>query len=90
MKAPKIWGDWFVSTQAVPELPNVDHIVGSRVEYGPDGKPEKVRIQYQSARGHHELAMDFLNAMFLLSNLKSIQLDEKYPFPDDPRAPSAK
>jgi len=32
--------------------------------------------------------MDFRNAMWLLSCLKSMQLDLDAPFPDDPRDPN--
>lgn len=37
----------------------------------------------------HQLDMSLGNAMYLLSLLKSIQLSQDIPFPDDPRDPNA-
>lgn len=52
------------------------------------GRPEWVDIQFQAADADgpfQQVRMDFPNALFLLSYLKSIQLDSGVPFPDDPR-----
>ena len=85
----KIYGQWGQSTVKIPGS-NADRILGVRILHDGKGRPETVRFQWQTADGAHpfrEVRMDFVNAMFLLSCLKSIQLDSGYPFPDDPRVP---
>jgi hypothetical protein len=80
------YGEWVVGGDApISPLPLVGRIYGGRVELD-GGKPSRVRIQYEGPVSPLELSMDFPNAMFLLSLLKSIQLDSGFPFPDDPRA----
>lgn len=84
----KIYGQWAVSTDALP-LANADHILGARVSADSKGRPEAIDVQFRTADGPggvRQVRMDFVNALFLLSLLKSIQLDSGSPFPDDPRA----
>lgn len=83
------YGQWGASQVKIPSA-TADRILGAQISHDAKGRPENVRIQWQTADGAHpfrEVHMDFVNAMFLLSCLKSIQLDSGYPFPDDPRAP---
>lgn len=82
----KVWGDFTISNRPIPRVPDADHILGARVLYDIHGKPDAVHFQYMSTDGLQELRMNFGNAMFLLSLVKSIQLDTGTPFPDDPRA----
>jgi hypothetical protein len=67
-----------------------DHILGARVQADSQDRPMWVDIQWMQAGTPQpvQIQLDFVNAMFLLSLLKCIQLDSGYPFPDDPRAPS--
>ena len=85
----RIYGEWAISNQPLPSM-GADHILGARVLHDRDGRPDRVEIQWKTADGDvlQQVHMDFVNAMFLLSVLKSAQLDSGYPFPDDPRAPS--
>jgi hypothetical protein len=79
MSWSKIFGGFAFGSKSAPRLPRVDHIVGARFRSGPDGQPAEVVIQYRSATDHHEISLDWANAMFLLSLLKGMQLDTKTP-----------
>ena len=80
------YGEWVSSTDPIPTS-NADRILGTLLVSDKWGRPEWVDIQYQTADGEmfQQVRMDFENAMFLLSCLKSIQLDTGTHFPDDPR-----
>ncbi|PZQ55781.1 MAG: hypothetical protein DI555_07070 [Novosphingobium pentaromativorans] len=81
----KIYGEWAFSEPAEPAN-LADRILGARLLYDSKGRPEWVEAQFQSAgEGFATVRMDFPNALFLLSCLKSLQLDSGVPFPDDPR-----
>ena len=70
-------------------LPDADHILGLRVVFDSRNRAEAIEVQYRTAEEPHpirQFRMDFPNALFLLSLLKSMQLDAGIPFPDDPRA----
>lgn len=70
----------------VNRLPDVDRIQGGMAEGSTPGDPERVVVQYTDHKGQwHELRIQFLDAMYLLNILKSIQLDVGYQMPDDPR-----
>ena len=80
----KLYGEWLVG--AAGRLSRADHIRGARVVSDGKGRPAWVVVQYQEAGSAPvEVEMDFPNALFLLSLLKSLQLDSGVPFPDDPR-----
>lgn len=84
----KIYGEFFVSTEPVPTA-NADRILGAALIRDAKGRPEWVDVQYETAdpNGRFQtVRIDFPNALWLLSCLKSIQLDSGVPFPDDPRA----
>lgn len=87
----KHYGEWAVTIPSVPEC-SADRILGVHISHDSQDRPDFVTLQYQSAGDPpvQSVRMDFVNAMFLLSCLKSLQLDEGIPFPDDPRAPSAR
>jgi hypothetical protein len=81
------YGEFVVSTQPIPTA-NADRILGAALVPDSKGRPEWVDIQYETADPNgrfQQIRMDFPNALFLLSCLKSIQLDTGVPFPDDPR-----
>ena len=80
------YGEFVASSHPIPTA-NADRILGAQLVTDAKGRPEWVDLQYQTADGEpfQQVRMDFLNAMFLLSCLKSIQLDLDWPFPDDPR-----
>lgn len=81
----KIYGEWLVSEPPLP-VADADRILGVQLSTDAKGRPEWVDIQFQSAgEGFRQFRMDLPNALFLLSCLKSIQLDTGTPFPDDPR-----
>jgi len=85
----KHYGEWAVTVPPVP-VSNADRILGVHIAHDKQDHPDFVTLQYQTADGGgvRSVRMDFVNAMFLLSCLKSLQLDEGVPFPDDPRVPS--
>jgi hypothetical protein len=87
-----IYGEWAFASEPTIPLTNADRMLGARISFDLKNRPEWVDIQFQTADGQgiQEIRMDFVNAMFLLSCLKSMQLDSGLPFPDDPRAPSAR
>lgn len=80
----RVYGEWFSGTGIAAV--RADHILGSRIELDAQRRPDQVAIQFAAIAGVGEVQMDFAQAMFLLSTLKSIQLDTGLPFPDDPRA----
>jgi hypothetical protein len=83
----KHYGEWAIMNPPVLVL-NADRILGVHIAHDKQERPDFVTVQYQTAddSGVQAIRMDYLNALFLLSCLKSIQLDEGSPFPDDPRA----
>ena len=69
-------------------LPIVDRIQGATLEG--DGTPEGSRVvaQYTDHKDEwFEFQMSFLDAMYLLNLLRSIQEEIGYAMPDDPFAP---
>lgn len=81
----RAYGEEFIDLAGV-RVERADHILGSLIELDAKGKPDQVAIQYRTVEGDRELRMDFVQAMFVLSTLKCIQLDCRVPFPDDPRS----
>lgn len=61
------------------------HIRGALLRRDDKGQAVKVEIQLISLGKTAQIDLDVRNAMFLLSVLKAIQLDNQIPFPDDPR-----
>lgn len=81
----KLYGEWVVTIPPVKAMA-VDRILGAQIVHDKKGRPDRVVIQWQSAgSGVQAIEMDYPNALFLLSSLKCIQLDEGTAFPDDPR-----
>lgn len=80
-KEPETYGKW---QTGITDLAG-HHILGAQLRFSPTGKPDAVAVQFDSHMGRHAVEFGFLDAMFLLSLLKSIQLDTDTPFPDDPR-----
>ena len=82
------YGEFVVSTAPIPTA-NADRILGTQLSTDRKRRPEWVDLQFQTADAggpFQQLRMPFLDAMFLLSCLKSMQLDLGWNFPDDPRA----
>jgi hypothetical protein len=68
-------------------LPTVGKVMGANVSFGHDA----VGIQYKDKSDRwYQLNMTMGDALYLLSILKSMQLNFDIPFPDDPRDPNAK
>jgi hypothetical protein len=82
----QIFGEWMRSNQP-PEALHADRILGAQLSYDSGGRPEWVEFQWQEEAGpeYRRMQLDFPNAMFLLSLLRSIQLESGIEFPDDPR-----
>jgi len=71
----------------INQLPRVKRMRGAEITHG----MEAVKIQYDDEHGRiHELTMRLDDSLYLLSNLKAMQLDLDIPFPDDPRDPGAR
>lgn len=84
----KPFGEFVASTHPVPSV-NADHILGAVLVTDNQGRPEWVDVQFQTADGEYpfqQVRMEFLNAMFLFSCLRAIQLETGFKMPDDPRA----
>lgn len=73
----------------VPKLlPTVDHIHGCRLTKGPTPASSIVQLQYRGVDNvDYELAIPFLDAMYLLNLLKAFQQQTGFQMPDDPFAP---
>ena len=75
----------------VPGLPEplgqrADHMLGARVEFDTQGRPDQLQFQYVVAGSSvREMRMDYLEALALQSFLRCLQLDVGTPVPDDPR-----
>lgn len=89
--ATQIYGEWAVGPHPALHEITAGHVLGGRLRNGGDGEPSRLAIQWRDLDGQVvQLEMQFVQALFLLSVLKSAQLDTGLPFPDDPRAPSAR
>lgn len=82
----KIYGEWEVSTPPI-EVEIADYVLGARIDFDPQDRPA-IELQWRSSDGTHQVRMDRGNALMVLSLLKSIQLDQGWPFPLDPRDPN--
>jgi hypothetical protein len=72
--------------QGANEVPRVQRIKGIvLVESVSENLPVGVVVHYDSTLGPQKLMMEYGEALFLLSALKSAQLDMGTPFPADPR-----
>ncbi|SDC30061.1 hypothetical protein SAMN05444678_102238 [Sphingomonas sp. YR710] len=80
----RIYGEF--ATGAAVRPVRADHILGCRIELDAKRRPDQLAVQFRNPDGFHEVRMDFVQALFLLSTLKAIQLDTGTSFPDDPRA----
>jgi hypothetical protein len=61
------------------KLPDADHVECAVLEKGPTPQTSIVKIQYNNARtGRHEVAMDVLNALFLLNALEALSQEHGY------------
>lgn len=88
---PDVWGRIVVGEKGAVKSLGADHITGVRVVRDGAGRPAAVGVQWMGDDGHPTgLTMDVRNAMWLLSCLKSMQLDLDLPFPEDPRDPTWK
>ena len=83
MAKGRTYGEFVIGPTVQAE--RADRILGARVELDAQGRPDQVAIQFQTTAGFRELGMDFVEALFILSVLKCIQLDTRTNFPDDPR-----
>lgn len=67
-------------------LPPVKSIEGGYCDWSGEARTSTFAMQYRDTKGDLiELTMPFLDAMYLLSILKGVQLDMGFPMPDDPR-----
>lgn len=83
-----IYGEFAVGEPGAIPVISGGHILGSRVRSAPNGDPIGLDVQWREAGGRIvQLELPWIQAMFLLSLLRSHQLDTGLPFPDDPRAP---
>ena len=89
MHVPDVWGNIVVGEAGTVRSLSADHITGIRLLRDAQGRPAAVGVQWMQDDGEPTgLTMDFANAMWLLSCLKSMQLDLDAPFPEDPRDPT--
>lgn len=63
-----------------------DRIHGATLQPGHDPRTSTCHIQYTDAQGRLvDLSMPFLDAMYLLNLLRSMQLTVGFEMPEDPR-----
>lgn len=87
-KVENIYGDFAVAPKgSIPSI-HMNHLMGFSVGRRPDGQPAGMDLQFQSQGQIHSVTIPLLEAMALLSMLKSFQLNEDLPFPEDPRDPN--
>jgi hypothetical protein len=67
---------------------HVDQIHGLRVGRSPDGRPVGIELQFDTETERRHMTIPLMQALALLSFLKSFQLEEDLPFPEDPRDPN--
>lgn len=67
---------------------HVDRIHGLRVARTPDGQLAGVELQFDTPEKRKHMTIPLMEALALLSFLKSFQLEEDLPFPEDPRDPN--
>lgn len=79
----KIYGKFLIGNVAIPTQ-RADHILGAQIQERL-AAPKAVTIQWQNASDPQQLTMELPQAMFLLSVLRAIQLDEKVKMPNDTR-----
>lgn len=72
------------------QVRDADRIAGGLLERDVRDRPWRFELHYTVGGKPQILRMPFDDAMALLSVVKAIQLDTGIPFPDDPRAPSAR
>lgn len=90
-REPDVYGRVLVGEPGAVKALGADHVIGVRVARNSEGRPAAVGIQWMGDDGDLTgLTVDLPNAMWLLSCLKSMQLDLELPFPDDPRDPTWK
>ena len=85
---PRVYGSVLASANRQPNIEQVGHIRGARLFYDVDGKPSEMNIHHEINGEPKELNIAYGDFMYLLSILKSVQLDHAIPFPDDPRRPT--
>ena len=85
MPKPDAYGE--IVRGSIPSS-HVDHVFGFRVGRGPAGEALGIDIHYRSDGNPKSLTMALGDALALLGMLKSFQLSEGLPFPDDPRDPT--
>jgi hypothetical protein len=86
-----IYGEFVIGPAGALKTISAGHMLGSRLRLGDDGKPAWVDLQWREKNGEvTQVEMPYVQAMYVLSLLKSHQLDSGYPFPDDPRAPTSR
>lgn len=91
---PDVWGRILLEepTNGPRQITSLaaDHMTGVRLARDRQGRPAAVGIQWMGNDGNLAgLTIDVPNAIFLLSCLKSMQLDLQLPFPIDPRDPNS-
>jgi hypothetical protein len=67
---------------------NAARLLGATLVCDDQGRPERVDLQFLTVDEgglFQQVRMDFPNALFVLSCLRSIQFDTETPFPEYPR-----
>lgn len=81
----EVYGQFAVGPPgAVPSI-HANEIMGFRVGRNPDGQPAGIDLQFRSLGQPHSVTIPMIQAVSLLAMLKSWQLNEDLPFPEDPR-----
>ena len=80
---PDIYGEVIVGSPPLPTQ-HVSRIHGFRVGRV-EGKPAGIDLHFEAGGKDQSMTIPLPDALFLLSTLKSFQLDEDLPFPEDPR-----
>ncbi len=87
MTTENVYGEFFIDPTVTIPTEHASHIRGCRVGRV-KGEFAGIDLHYEVDGKPRSMTIDRGNAMYLLSLLKCLQLNEGLPFPDDPRDPN--
>ena len=86
----QIYGQFAVGPPGSVPTMHADRMMGFRIGRTPDGQIAGIDLQFETKGQPQSLTIPILDALALLGMLKSMQLNEDMPFPEDPRDPNWK
>lgn len=87
-KPVDIYGEFVVGPPGSVPSVHMDEFMGFRVGRSSEGRIAGVDLHFRSRGQVQSLTIPMPQAMAMLAYLKSLQLNEDVPFPEDPRDPT--